>query len=72
MQSTDHPVVFGAPYSVYVRAVRLALEEKGVHYELVPIDIFTSEGAPAEHKARHPFGKIPAFAEARTSCIKVW
>jgi glutathione S-transferase len=65
MQSTDHPVVFGAPsYSVYVRAVRLALEEKGVHYELVPIDIFTSEGAPAEHTARHPFGKIPAFEHA--------
>ena len=72
MQSTDHPIVFGAPYSVYVRAVRLALEEKGVHYELVPVDIFASEGVPAEHKARHPFGKIPAFAEARTSCIKVW
>jgi glutathione S-transferase len=30
MRSTDKPIVFGAPYSVYVRAVRLALEEKGV------------------------------------------
>ena len=29
-----------APYSVYVRAVRLALEEKGIVYELVPVDIF--------------------------------
>ena len=44
-----------------MRAVRLALEEKGVRYELVPIDIFSSEGVPAEYKARHPFGKIPAF-----------
>jgi glutathione S-transferase len=33
MQSAEHPVVFGAPYSVYVRTVRLALEEKGVPYE---------------------------------------
>jgi hypothetical protein len=30
MEAADNPIVFGAPYSVYVRAVRLALEEKGV------------------------------------------
>jgi glutathione S-transferase len=64
MQPTDSPIVFGAPYSVYVRAVCLALEEKGVRYELVPVDIFASEGVPPEHKARHPFGKIPAFEHA--------
>ena len=64
MQPTDNPIVFGAPYSVYVRAVRLALEEKGVRYEIVPVDIFASVGALPEHKARHPFGKIPAFEHA--------
>src|SRR5215472_13954473 len=58
------PILYGAPYSVYVRAVRLTLEEKGVPYELVPIDIFAAEDAPSEHKARHPFGKIPAFEHA--------
>jgi len=63
-RSADHPIVFGAPYSVYVRAVRLALEEKGVPYELVPIDIFAPGGAPPEHQVRHPFGKIPAFEYA--------
>jgi Glutathione S-transferase, N-terminal domain len=61
MGCTDHPIVFGAPYSVYVRAVRLALEEKGVAYELVPVDIFAVDGPPSEHLTRHPFGKIPAF-----------
>src|ERR1700730_3700917 len=61
MSSTDKPIVFGAPYSVYVRAVRLALEEKGVAYELVPVDIFAPGGPPADHMNRHPFGKIPAF-----------
>jgi glutathione S-transferase len=64
MPSTDKPIVFGAPYSVYVRAVRLALEEKGVDYELVPVDIFAADGPPPEHLARHPFGKIPAFEHA--------
>jgi glutathione S-transferase len=53
--------LFGAPYSVYVRAARLALEEKGVPYELVPIDIFAPSGPPADYAARHPFLRIPAF-----------
>jgi len=64
MSPDDKPVVFGAPYSVYVRAVRLALEEKGVAYGLAPIDIFAGGGPPAEHLTRHPFGKIPAFEHA--------
>lgn len=55
------PVVFGAAYSVYVRAVRLALEEKAVAYRLEAVDVFAPAGPPAEHFARHPFGKIPAF-----------
>ena len=48
-------------YSVYVRAVRLALEEKGVPYRLVPIDVFTPDGPPKEYLIRQPFGRIPAF-----------
>ncbi|QPC93436.1 glutathione S-transferase family protein [Mesorhizobium sp. INR15] len=55
------PVVYGADYSVYVRIVRLALEEKGIGYELVPVDIFAEGGAPAWYGAHHPFGRIPAF-----------
>ena len=35
--------LFGASYSVYVRIVRLVLEEIGVPYELVEIDIFAKE-----------------------------
>jgi len=64
VQAASHPIVFGAPYSVYVRAVRLALEEKGVPYELVPVDIFAPGGPPPEHRERHPFGKIPALEHA--------
>lgn len=30
--------VYGADYSCYVRIVRLALEEKGVPYQLVLVD----------------------------------
>jgi len=58
-----HPsvTVYGASYSVYVRIVRIALHEKGVSYNLVPVDVFADEGVPPEHLARHPFGRIPAF-----------
>ncbi|WP_428426007.1 glutathione S-transferase family protein [Pararhizobium sp.] len=56
------PVLFGADYSVYVRAARLALYEKGVAYDLVPVDVFAEGGPPPSHLARQPFGRIPAFA----------
>ena len=58
---TENPRVFGADYSVYVRIVRLCLIEKGVEYELLPIDVFAKEGPPQSYLARHPFGRIPAF-----------
>ncbi|UDL91096.1 glutathione S-transferase family protein [Mesorhizobium sp. PAMC28654] len=55
------PVVYGADYSVYVRIVRLALEEKGVAYELMPVDVFAADGVPGWYLEHHPFGRIPAF-----------
>lgn len=54
------PILYGAAYSVYVRAVRLALAEKGVAYELVEIDIFGE--VPDWYPRLHPFKRIPAFA----------
>jgi glutathione S-transferase len=54
-------VVFGIPDSVYVRIVRLALREKGVAHRVEPVDPFAPGGPPAEHLARHPFGRVPAF-----------
>jgi glutathione S-transferase len=53
--------VFGASYSVYVRIVRLVLEETRVPYELVDIDIFSKDSLPADYASRHPFGRIPSF-----------
>jgi glutathione S-transferase len=56
------PIVYGARYSVYVRSVLLALAEKGVAHDVVEVDVFAPGGPPPEHLARHPFGKVPAFA----------
>ncbi len=54
------PTLYGPGYSTYARAARLALEEKGVDYDLVEID-FIAGGMPDEHLARHPFAKVPAL-----------
>lgn len=58
---TTRPVVFGAAYSVYVKAVRLTLWAKQVPYELVEVDVFAAGGVPLEYLSRHPFGRIPSL-----------
>ncbi|RWP47658.1 glutathione S-transferase family protein [Mesorhizobium sp.] len=55
------PILYGADYSVYVRIVRLVLEEKGIDYELVPVDVFAEDGIPGWYFEHHPFGRIPAL-----------
>ena len=55
------PTLYGADYSVYVRIARMTLEEKGVGYELVPLDIFAAEGIPAWYLELQPFARIPAL-----------
>lgn len=53
--------LYGADYSVYVRAVRIALAEKEIEYALEPIDIFDAAGPADSYLKLHPFGKIPAL-----------
>jgi len=53
--------LYGLARSVYTRIARLALEEKGVACTLHEVEIFGPQGVPQEHRARHPFGRIPAL-----------
>ena len=53
--------LYGATYSVYTRIARLALEEKGVPYNLEEVDIFADDGPPADYLQRQPFHKIPVL-----------
>jgi glutathione S-transferase len=57
-------MLYGAAYNVYVRAVRLALAEKGVQYQLIEIDLGAEEGAPANYLHHASFMRIPAFEHA--------
>jgi glutathione S-transferase len=47
-------IIHGFAGSTYVRAVRMALEQKGVGYEIVPLE-FGSD----DHRALHPFARMP-------------
>lgn len=59
---SDQPIdLYGYAPSVYVRSVRLALEEKGIDYTLHEIDPFQRGGPPAWYRVLHPFGRIPAL-----------
>ena len=62
LENPGLPVVYGAPYSVYVRIVRLTQEEKSVEYELQDVDIFAESRSDNTITLRHPFLKIPTFA----------
>src|SRR5579885_2141281 len=53
------PIVYGPAGSTYVWSARLALAEKGVAHDLVEVSFAGMK--EAEHLARHPFGKVPAF-----------
>ncbi len=54
------PTLYGPAYSTYTRSARLAMEEKGVDYDLVEVD-FLQGPMPAEQIERHPFAKVPAL-----------
>jgi glutathione S-transferase len=56
------PILYGLSRSAYTRIARLALEEKGVRHTFEEVEIFGPGGVPAEHLARQPFGRVPAFA----------
>jgi glutathione S-transferase len=53
--------LLGLRISVYTRIACLALEEKGIDYELREVDIFADEGPPADYLALNPFGTIPTL-----------
>jgi len=53
--------LFGARYSVYVRAVMMALEAKRIAYDLDPVDIFSTTANLDAYREIHPFGRIPAL-----------
>ncbi len=48
--------LYGSPFSNFVRSTRLALEEKGVPYELEPAAL-----KDPDYRRLHPFARMPAL-----------
>lgn len=60
--SNPQVTIIGPDYSSYVRSVRLALDEKGVSYELSMNGMKDIAELQLEaHRALHPFSKIPVL-----------
>ncbi|MEM7499169.1 MAG: glutathione S-transferase family protein [Pseudomonadota bacterium] len=57
----DKPVLYGFDGSTYVRSVRMALKDKGIEYDQVPLNVLEGEPKQPEHLKRHPFGKVPVL-----------
>ncbi|KAK1692718.1 hypothetical protein QYE76_009415 [Lolium multiflorum] len=55
--------VYGVVASPFVATVLLCLEETGVSYELVPVDMAAREQKTEPYLSRNPFGKIPTFED---------
>ncbi len=57
------PTVHGAPLSPFVRKVRVALHEKGIQYDLVPVIPFPPANDDPAFRRISPLGKIPAYTD---------
>lgn len=57
---SEKPILHGADASPFVRKVRVALAEKGIEYDQVPV---MPMGLPKEYIAISPLGKIPCWTE---------
>lgn len=57
------PTVYGVPLSPFVRKVRLAMEEKGIEYQLESVLPFPPHNAAPEFRAMSPLGKVPALRD---------
>ena len=59
----DPVTLHGYRYSVYTRAARLALLQKGVAHRSVEIDPFSNP--PPSYLTLHPFGRVPSLTHGR-------
>ncbi|KAF3436417.1 hypothetical protein FNV43_RR23509 [Rhamnella rubrinervis] len=53
----------GLPMSICTATVMTCLHEKGVDFELVPVDLFAAENKQPSFLAKNPFGQVPAFED---------
>ncbi|XP_010545024.1 PREDICTED: glutathione S-transferase F8, chloroplastic [Tarenaya hassleriana] len=55
--------VYGVPFSTATMRALVALYEKGLDFELIPVDLTTGAHKQEPHISRNPFGLVPAFED---------
>ncbi|OBZ83226.1 Maleylacetoacetate isomerase [Choanephora cucurbitarum] len=61
MSTEQTPVLYGYFRSSASWRLRIALEWKGIQYELRPVNLLTGENKSEEYRQVNPTGKVPAF-----------
>ncbi|KAL5791783.1 hypothetical protein ACOSP7_000377 [Xanthoceras sorbifolium] len=56
-------MLYGAPMSTGTTRVMIALHEKDLDFELVPVDLFAGEQKEPPFLSKNPFGLIPALED---------
>jgi len=52
--------LYGSKSPIYLKTV-VAAEEMNAPYKIVKVDLLKGESRTPEHRARHPFGKVPVL-----------
>ncbi|EFC40803.1 predicted protein [Naegleria gruberi] len=55
--------IYGAAQSTCVQRVLTTIKEKGLEYELVPVDLMKGEHKSPSYLEKHPFGVIPVLED---------
>lgn len=55
--------LYDSPSSPFCRRVRIALAEKGLAYEKIPVDLGKKENRSAEYLKMNPYGKVPVLVD---------
>lgn len=55
--------LYDSPTSPFCRRVRIALAEKGLEYEKIPVDLGKKENKTPEYLKLNPYGKVPVLVD---------
>ncbi|KAJ7980251.1 Glutathione S-transferase family protein [Quillaja saponaria] len=62
--------VYGIPTSTCTAHVLLCLHEKGIEYQLVPVDLASAAHKQQPHLPLNPFGQVPAIEDDDISLLE--
>jgi glutathione S-transferase len=68
-ETTNDLILYGDKMATCTMRVQLVLSILGVPYDFVHVDLSKGEQRSAAHKARQPFGKVPALEDKKNGAV---